>query len=153
MVSSDTNFFYNSMMAEALVQLLPAHEKVPLREWFAKLLQLTRTPEETEIRNEYMWFMLMMLQCQRIREPFKRSPPKNIAPLRDLVDNKVYQEILIANGDNMKRGSKPDLNQSTTEVGPDRCKTAAPSQFFSCQPAPLEGIICYIAAFSDQRSP
>ncbi|XP_066138238.1 uncharacterized protein [Euwallacea fornicatus] len=153
MASSDANFFYNNMLAEALVQLLPAHEKPPLREWFAKLVELTSTPEEIEIRNDYMWFMLMMLQCQRIREPFKRSPPKKIEPLRDLVDNKVYQEILIANGDNMKRGDDSGLDGSTTEVGPGGCKAADPSQFFSCQPEPLEGTICYIAAFSDQRSP
>lgn len=102
MAASDANFLYNVMLAKALVQLIPAHgksqlvkyvelcknnfsEKPPLRKWFSKLLELDSSPKEMEIRDEYMFFMLMMLQCQKIREPFNRPPPSHIEPLRDLV--------------------------------------------------------------------
>ncbi|KAL1490770.1 hypothetical protein ABEB36_013414 [Hypothenemus hampei] len=156
MADSDANFFYNSMLAKALVQLIPEHEKPPLRKWFMKLLELKNTPKEIEIRNEYMWFLLMMLQCQKICEPFNRPPPCFIAPLRDLVDTKVYEEILIANGDNMTWQDKSTFglsDQTQLDVRVEHFKSAAPSKFYSSQPVPNEGVVCYIAAFSDQRYP
>lgn len=46
---------------------------------------MDKTTEEKEIRNEYMWFILLMLQCQKIRDPFSSLPPPEIGPLRDVV--------------------------------------------------------------------
>lgn len=118
-----------------------------------------------------MWFMLMMLQCQKIRPPFNKPPPEQLELLRDLVvsfpelglftdfrfldlqDPKVYEEILVANGDNMTWLDKVTLEPSLTEEGPERFKAAAPSKFYDSQPFPHEGVACYIAAFSDQSYP
>ncbi|XP_050312276.1 uncharacterized protein LOC126747583 [Anthonomus grandis grandis] len=151
---SDANFFFNSMLAKALVQLIPSHEKKPLRVWFSRLLELNKTVKEVEMRDEYMWFMLMMLQCQKIREPFNHPPPLEIEPLRDLVDPKVYEEILVANGDTMQWLDRSNLNNETApEYGPERFKASAPAKFYDNQPVPHEGVVCYIAAFSDQRYP
>ncbi|CAG9765155.1 unnamed protein product [Ceutorhynchus assimilis] len=148
---SYTNFFYNNMLAKALVQLLPTHEKPSIRAWFTRIQELTKTDKELEMRDEYMFFMLMMLQCQKIREPFNRQPPAEIEPLRDLVDPKIYEEILVANGDNMAWLDKSTLDDTTKEA--DKYKASAPSKFYNNQPVPFEGVICYIAAFSDQRYP
>ncbi|ENN83007.1 uncharacterized protein LOC125503131 [Dendroctonus ponderosae] len=153
MAASDANFFYNSMLAKALVQLIPAQEKPPLRAWFDKLLTLSSTPKEVEMRDEFMWFMLMMLQCQKIRKPFNKPPPEQLEPLRDLVDPKVYEEILVANRGNTTWLDKVTLEPSLADEGPESFKAAAPSKFYDSQPFPHEGVVCYIAAFSDQSYP
>lgn len=61
----------------------------------------------------------------------------------------------MANGDNMNLSwiDKSGLDQSAIGDPDTKFGAAAPSKFFSSQPAPQEGIICYIAAFSDQRYP
>uniref|UniRef100_A0A6P7GTJ8 Uncharacterized protein LOC114342089 isoform X2 n=1 Tax=Diabrotica virgifera virgifera TaxID=50390 RepID=A0A6P7GTJ8_DIAVI len=81
----DENFFYNSMLAKAMVTLLPPNERKMMRCWFDKMLELDKTEKQKEIRNEYMWFMLLMLQVRKVREPFNKVPPNVIGDLRDLV--------------------------------------------------------------------
>lgn len=65
-------------------------ERTILRKWFDKLLQLCKTDKEKEMRNEYMWFILLMLQCQKIREPFNSMPPTELEILRDTVVSIVF---------------------------------------------------------------
>ncbi|XP_030757459.1 uncharacterized protein LOC115883264 [Sitophilus oryzae] len=158
-----SSFFYNSMLAKSLVQLLPSHEKRPLRDWFTKLNELVNTPKELELRDEYIWFILMMLQCQKIREPFDNPPPAQIGDLRDIVPAKVYEEILVANSENMtwvdKVGAeqKPAGAEGAAGAGPneeqERKQWCAPGTFLENQPLPQEGIICYMSTFSDQSYP
>ncbi|CAH1992945.1 unnamed protein product [Acanthoscelides obtectus] len=81
----DENFFYNTMLTKALIQLLPPFERRATLMWFEKLLTMDKSKEEKEMRNEYLWFILLMLQCQKIREPFNRPPPDEMEPLRDIV--------------------------------------------------------------------
>nr|XP_023013645.1 uncharacterized protein LOC111503511 [Leptinotarsa decemlineata] len=140
----DENFFYNSMLAKALVQLLPPNERKMMQTWFNKLLEMNKSMADKEIRNEYMWFILLMLQCQKVREPFNSMPPPDIGALRDIVSSKVYEEVLVANDDNMPLFDKAG-DEKKVQFG-----NYAPAQFFSNQPIPNEGIICYISAFSDR---
>ncbi|CAH1992944.1 unnamed protein product [Acanthoscelides obtectus] len=141
----DENFFYNTMLTKALIQLLPPFERRATLMWFEKLLTMDKSKEEKEMRNEYLWFILLMLQCQKIREPFNRPPPDEMEPLRDIVPAKVYEEILIANDENMEWLERPDSQRKSVQFN-----QTAPPQFFQNQPTPKEGIICYIAAFSDR---
>ncbi|KAJ8977737.1 hypothetical protein NQ317_019412 [Molorchus minor] len=76
----DENFFYNSLLAKALVHLIPPNERKILRLWFDKLLTLGKTQVQKEIRNDFMWFILLMLQCKKIREPFNSIPPADVPP-------------------------------------------------------------------------
>ncbi|CAG9823545.1 unnamed protein product [Phaedon cochleariae] len=55
---------------------------------------------------------------------------------------KVYEEVLVANDDNM-----PIFDKGDKKV---QFKQSAPAQFFKNQPLPHEGIICYMSAFSDR---
>ncbi|XP_060525057.1 uncharacterized protein LOC132701276 [Cylas formicarius] len=146
MAGSELNFFYNSMLAKALVQLVPECDKRPLRQWFDKLADLSDTEKQLETRNEYMWFVLMMLQCQKIREPFRSPPPAIVPPLRDLVPPQVYEEVLVAND-----GDMGWLDKSVAEETPAGPPKTAPANFFGEQPMPRRGIVCYVAAFSDRR--
>ncbi|XP_057654610.1 uncharacterized protein LOC130892920 [Diorhabda carinulata] len=139
----DENFFYNSMLAKAMVTLLPPNDRKIMRIWFDKMLELDKTDKEKSIRNEYMWFMLLMLQVRKIREPFNKLPPNEIGDLRDLVPTKVYEEVLIANDDNMELDEKSDEKKVSFQL-------SAPTNFLANQPVPCEGIICYFSAFSDR---
>uniref|UniRef100_A0A6P7GG55 Uncharacterized protein LOC114342089 isoform X1 n=1 Tax=Diabrotica virgifera virgifera TaxID=50390 RepID=A0A6P7GG55_DIAVI len=139
----DENFFYNSMLAKAMVTLLPPNERKMMRCWFDKMLELDKTEKQKEIRNEYMWFMLLMLQVRKVREPFNKVPPNVIGDLRDLVPTKVYEEILVANDDNMILEEKTDEKKVSFAQ-------SAPAQFFTNQPIPCEGVYCYMSAFSDR---
>lgn len=50
--------------------------------WFDVLSDLGSNPEELAIRNEYIWFILLMLQNNKVEDYFKDLPPGNILPLR-----------------------------------------------------------------------
>ncbi|KAK4882892.1 hypothetical protein RN001_006211 [Aquatica leii] len=141
------NFFYNSMLARALVPLLPALNRSPIRMWLDKLHEMDSSPEEMGIRNDYMWFLLLMLQSKKVSEPFSNAPPHELQPLRTILSPKVYEEILSATDRNMSWlehvNENVNSNQKPTRV------SSHPAKFFENQPLPKNGIICYMAAFSD----
>lgn len=60
-------------------------ERSVLLEWFDRLVEMKRTPQELEIRKDYMLFILLMLQSQKIKPPFTESPPENVLPLKEFV--------------------------------------------------------------------
>lgn len=41
--------------------------------------------EEMTLRNDYMWFLLLMLQNKKLSPPFDRMPPRELRPIRDIV--------------------------------------------------------------------
>ncbi|CAH1114253.1 unnamed protein product [Psylliodes chrysocephalus] len=139
----DENFFYNSMLAKAILTLLPPDERKILRTWFDRLLTMDKTIKEKENRNEFMWFILLMLQVRKIREPFNKVPPAEIGQLRDVVSSRVYEEVLVANDENMFTEEKQDDKKASSQQ-------SAPAHFYNNQPTPHEGIICYMSAFSDR---
>ncbi|KAH1022361.1 hypothetical protein HUJ04_011776 [Dendroctonus ponderosae] len=80
--------------------------------WFNKLEHMDKTMEQMVIRSDYMWFILLMLQSRRIREPFNQLPPRHVVPLRKFVPLNVYEEVLILNEPHMiyvKRKSLDDI--------------------------------------------
>lgn len=83
----DENFFYNSMLARALVAVIPEPERLVIRIWLDKLHEITEVHgNEKAIRNEYMWFLLLQLQNKHITVPFKTHPPHSeLRPLQDIL--------------------------------------------------------------------
>lgn len=59
--------------------------------------------------------------------------------------SKVYEEVLIANDDNMASMEKPGGDEKKVKF-----KQTPPAQFYTNQPIPQNGIICYMSAFSDR---
>ncbi|CAG9859300.1 unnamed protein product [Phyllotreta striolata] len=96
------HFLYNHKLAMTLQQLLHASDRGLISIWFDKLMDMDKSVEEIIIRSDYMWFILLMMQSKRIREPFNRLPPTNVQPLKKFVPPHVYEEVLIANEPNMK---------------------------------------------------
>ncbi|KAF5295132.1 hypothetical protein FQA39_LY13283 [Lamprigera yunnana] len=142
------NFFYNSMLARALVPLLPALNRTAIRMWLDKLHEMDNTPEEMTIRNDYMWFLLLMLQSKKVTDPFNNAPPHELSPLATKLSRKVYEEILTATDQNMSWLDRAD--ESVRKEKKPKPVTSHPSQFLDSQPVPKNGIMCYMAAFSDQ---
>lgn len=58
---------------------------------------------------------------------------------------KVYEEVLVANDDNMAWMEKPSGEEKKVKF-----KQTPPSIFYVNQPIPQDGIICYMSAFSDR---
>lgn len=84
--SLNENFVYNSLIARALVPLMPASNRSSLRLWILKLHEIDGETEILKIRNEYMWFLLLVLQTKRITPPFTTDPPKGeLQELRDIL--------------------------------------------------------------------
>ncbi|CAH1996800.1 unnamed protein product [Acanthoscelides obtectus] len=109
-------------------------------------MQTDKNKEQKEIRNEYVWFILLMLQCKKLREPFTGVPPLELEPLRDIVSSKVYEEVMVANDDNMDWLEKSKgISKRNVQF-----RGTAPSQFFKSMPIPNAGVICYLSAFSDR---
>lgn len=44
-------------------------------------------PEDLNIRNDYMWFLLLVLQNKKVAAPFDSLPPGIIKPLREILVN------------------------------------------------------------------
>lgn len=65
-----------------------------MRAWLDKLHEMDGDPEEMNIRNDYMWFLLLVLQNKRVTVPFNALPPGEIKPLRDILVNYVYHTTL-----------------------------------------------------------
>ncbi|KAB0802060.1 hypothetical protein PPYR_04246 [Photinus pyralis] len=141
------NFFYNSMLARALVPLIPTNFRTPIRHWLDKLHDMDKTMEEMAVRNDYMWFLLLMLQSKKVTEPFSNIPPPELKPLRKILAPAVYEEILTATDQNM--AWLDNVNEHNTERKLPEPISSLPSQFLDNQPLPQNGIICYMAAFSD----
>ncbi|CAH1114252.1 unnamed protein product [Psylliodes chrysocephalus] len=95
------HFLYNHKVASALQQLLHPSDRRLISIWFDKLLEMNKSVEEMIIRSDYMWFILLMMQSRKIREPFTRLPPTNMQPLKKFVPLHIYEEVLIANEPNM----------------------------------------------------
>ncbi|CAH1175888.1 unnamed protein product [Phaedon cochleariae] len=95
------HFLYNCKLAKALQQLLLPNERKLIELWFDKLLEMDKTVDQMIIRSDYMWFILLMLQSKKVKEPFTRLPPSNLLPLKKFVRLHIYEEVLIANEPNM----------------------------------------------------
>lgn len=59
-----------------------------IQTWFDKLIDMDKTTEQMVIRSDYMWFILLMLQSKKIREPFNKLPPPQLVPLKKFVVRK-----------------------------------------------------------------
>ncbi|KAL3279264.1 hypothetical protein HHI36_016776 [Cryptolaemus montrouzieri] len=145
------NFFYNSMLARALLQILPFRDRRSVRLWLDKLADMDNNDEEVTLRHEYMWFLLLMLETKQIREPFDRFPPKDLVPLKDAVPRNIYEDVLLWNDQtSFSAEACKDPNAESIEAGGPPAKTSSPAKFLASQPWPRNGVICYLAAFSDR---
>lgn len=86
-----------SVQKYAINLILGISDRVAIEQWLEKLLEMDRNDEEKEIRNEYMWFILLMLQTQRIRAPFNMYPPIILKPLREIIVNFIKKLICLDN--------------------------------------------------------
>lgn len=41
--------------------------------------------DEMTLRNDYMWYLLLMLQNKKLSTPFDHEPPRELKPIRDIV--------------------------------------------------------------------
>ncbi|KAJ3666325.1 hypothetical protein Zmor_001775 [Zophobas morio] len=147
MADLNEQFHYNLMLAKALVQLMPAADRQHIRIWFDVLAELNENEEEMNIRNEYIWFILLMLQNNKIEDFFKELPPRKVLPLKKAIPQNIIDDVLIASDQNMSW-----LDTVTDEEKEQNLakKKVAPEKFLSSQPLPKDGVICYFGAFSDQ---
>ncbi|XP_030757458.1 uncharacterized protein LOC115883262 [Sitophilus oryzae] len=111
-IALNDHFHYNSKMGKALQQFLPPNDRKMIQLWFDKLINMDRNVEQMIIRSDYMWFILLMLQGRKLRDPFTKLPPIHLPPLKKFVPLHVYEEVLISNEPNMiyvNRKSSDDI--------------------------------------------
>ncbi|CAH0553115.1 unnamed protein product [Brassicogethes aeneus] len=78
-------FINNTKLVQTLQQLYPPIERNMLQLWIDKLTETNSSLEKIVIRNDYMWFILLMLQKKKIRKPFNQLPPSEILPLNEVI--------------------------------------------------------------------
>ncbi|KAF7285165.1 uncharacterized protein LOC143191280 [Rhynchophorus ferrugineus] len=111
-IALNDHFRYNHRMAKALQQFLTPPERKMIQLWLDKLEFMNKNLEQMITRSDYMWFILLMLQNRRVREPFSKLPPAHIPALKKFVPLHVYEEVLISNEPNMiylNRKSSSDI--------------------------------------------
>lgn len=60
-------------------------ERQTIRVWLEQLHRMDANSEEMTLRNDYMWFLLLMLQNKKLSAPFDHMPPRELRPIRDIV--------------------------------------------------------------------
>ena len=115
------NFYYNNRMAHVALPLLQPNERKMMQVWIDKLLSMDKSTDQMLMRSDYMWFLLLMMQSKRIREPFTKLPPTELPPLKKIVPLQTYEEILLANEPNMLYSY--ELNRALFNIKFDKKKS------------------------------
>uniref|UniRef100_A0A4P6DAJ1 DUF4485 domain-containing protein n=1 Tax=Rhodnius prolixus TaxID=13249 RepID=A0A4P6DAJ1_RHOPR len=88
-------FEFNVLLVRALLHLVQQAERHTLALWMKKLTTQCDTPEEMSLRNEYVWYLLVMLQSGAIGTPFNKPPPGGrLQDLASVIPRNVYKEIM-----------------------------------------------------------
>ncbi|XP_060525058.1 uncharacterized protein LOC132701277 [Cylas formicarius] len=96
MQTLNEHFEYNNKLAAALLQFLPPNDRKMVQVWCDKLDKMGDSVEEAAIRSDYMWFLLAMLRCGRVCEPFRKLPPSRLPPLKQFIPPHVYETVLVS---------------------------------------------------------
>ncbi|KAJ9595020.1 hypothetical protein L9F63_013686 [Diploptera punctata] len=148
--SLNENYCQNYVTALGLINLIPEEDRTRIKLWLKKLNKMEGGPEELTIRNDYMWFLVLMLQNQHITMPFDELPPAGmLRPLQRILPSRVYKEVLMTCNQNSAWVDEipGDEDKSQGEEKPQE-PPVPPSQFFMTQPIPKSGVICYMGVFS-----
>ncbi|XP_069703383.1 uncharacterized protein [Periplaneta americana] len=128
------------------------HSRVNL--WLEKLDKMNSCPEEMTIRNDYIWFLLLMMQNQRLTVPFNKLPPAgNLRHLAQVLPSKVYEDVLMASNQNMACLDKlPEEEENPSKEHELSGTPIPPSKFLDIQPKPKNGMMCYMGVFSSRHN-
>lgn len=63
----------------------------------------------------------------------------------------MYEDVLVANEENMKWVDQNGMEHHLEGVKKAETHSSAPSKFLESQPVPNEGVLCYMATFSDHQ--
>ncbi|CAG2055395.1 unnamed protein product [Timema podura] len=132
-----------------------------IQKWLDKLHELNKRYDTLNTSNDYIWFLLLVMQTNNLTEPFNKPPPDGeLPPLNTIMVNykehitlsshkprNVYEDVL----------KKSDANSAwidkvmSDKDAPEKSKNVevAPPKFLANQPRPKNGTICYMAAFSN----
>ena len=137
----------NTVIALALLEL-PEHKKVIL-EWLEAMYKMNTSVYDKQLRNRYLWFLLLQLEMGSLVEPFTASPPKSIEqPISEVVAKEVYVKILKAGEKFYSASSKLYENNEHGQTG---TTSTRPHEFMSKNPNIPSGFACYGSVFSNQN--
>ncbi|KAF6200492.1 hypothetical protein GE061_004935 [Apolygus lucorum] len=172
-------FMNNILLVKALILLKPPQERDRATQWADLLSSHSNTAEEQSTKNEYLWYLLLVLQHGTLDSPpFSKAPGAGaLKPLSTILDKETYQQVLkgtkneIYFHDTLKELHRRRVNRddrkrtddeydyleqhewTKEEVQSCRPKVedwdTAPAQFLSNQPRPHQGAFCYASVFSD----
>nr|CAD7412942.1 unnamed protein product [Timema cristinae] len=119
-----------------------------IQKWLDKLHELNKKYETLNLSNDYIWFLLLVMQTNNLTEPFNKPPPEGeLPPLNTIMPRNVYEEVLKKSDANSAWIDKVMSNKDVPEKSKDI--EVAPPKFLANQPRPKNGTICYMAAFSN----
>lgn len=76
------NYFRkNAEMVTGLMHFIPDKEKRFVKKWIQKLLKMNETENDQNLRNDYIWFLLIQLQTGKLTKPFIVNPAQNLVPI------------------------------------------------------------------------
>uniref|UniRef100_A0A0A9WVR6 tRNA uridine 5-carboxymethylaminomethyl modification enzyme MnmG n=1 Tax=Lygus hesperus TaxID=30085 RepID=A0A0A9WVR6_LYGHE len=172
-------FMNNILLVKALILLKPPQERDRATQWADLLSSHSSSAEEQSTKNEYLWYLLLVLQHGTLDSPpFNKPPPVAgaLKPLSSILDKETYQQVLkgtkneIYFHDTLKELHRRRVNRDQRKRTDDEydyldhteltkeaqsCQRrvdpwdTAPADFLNNQPRPHQGATCYAAVFSD----
>lgn len=65
--------------------------------WLNEIDSYEDTEANLTLKNDYIYFILLMLQNNKIEDYFRESPPKTLLPLKKVLVNFVARQLAICN--------------------------------------------------------
>lgn len=69
-------------------------ERKILQAWVDKLVNMNKSLDEMMIRNNYMWFLLIMLKTRKARTPFNKLPPQKLGIFSEIIVSSINESII-----------------------------------------------------------
>ncbi|XP_012262264.1 uncharacterized protein LOC105689668 [Athalia rosae] len=132
---------YNLFLAKRLIaDMRHMRDRQRVIKWLRYLMSSNKSIQEMQLRNDFMYYLVLHLQEGTLRPPFDAEPPA-VGSLVDIaglipgrIDNTENPEEIIASLEE-PGGDNPMVMKMSPDGG----------AFLAAQPVPHQGSFCYLA--------
>ncbi|XP_024944779.1 uncharacterized protein LOC107271750 [Cephus cinctus] len=132
---------YNLFLAKRLIRdIVRVQDRQNAVKWLRFLMASNKTVSEMQLRNDFMYYLVLNLQEGSLRPPFNSPPPisAGLTDIAGLIPSKI---------DNTETADDvtSTLDAPTSEKPMVMSKSPDGGAFLAVQPVPHQGSFCYLA--------
>nr|CAH7752652.1 unnamed protein product [Callosobruchus chinensis] len=129
---------YNMFLAKIMLSnLTRTEDRQRAVKWMKKLTTCNRSIEDMQLRNDFMYYLVINIQQGELQPPFTENPPTAQLPsIAHLLPGGIAEVEVDEFGDQQpSQANKPMLYENSPDGG----------AFLAAQPVPRCGAFCYLA--------